>query len=96
MKVRVVYQWFWDKENFVALEPYSSVMNIAAVDEATLLEAQDCVSGCEHCADNATITFDYLLDAVTGCDPATEYAMDRSARCPRCNSEVTEKTFVVA
>ena len=71
--------------------------NIVLVDEETLIEAQHCVSGCEHCAENASIAFDYLLDAITGCDPTvTDYVMCRPARCPGCSHSLTEKTRVVA
>ena len=72
-------------------------VDVVLVDEGVLLEAQEYLVACEHCAANAAMTFDYLLDAVTGCDPTlTEYLMCRAARCPRCGREVTEKTQVVA
>jgi hypothetical protein len=54
------------------------------------------VSACERCAENAAVTLNYLLDALTGCDPhSTEYVMCRAARCPSCSGEITEKTLVV-
>jgi hypothetical protein len=72
-------------------------IDVALVDEAAMLEALLYVSACEHCAENATIAFDYLLDAVTGCDPTeTEYVMCRPATCPGCSAPITEKTRVVA
>ena len=73
-------------------------VDVVLVDEGVLLEAQGYLDACEHCAPNAAaMTFDYLLDAVTGSDPTlTEYLMWRPARCPRCRREVTEKTLVVA
>jgi hypothetical protein len=55
------------------------------------------VVACECCATGAGISFDYVLDAVTGCDPGiTEYVMSHPAKCPRCSGEVTEKTLVIA
>jgi len=66
------------------------------VDEASLLEAQDWISACEHCVGHALIAFNYLLDVVTGCDPTrTRHLMRRTAECPRCGHEVRERTLVV-
>src|SRR6266404_1825567 len=77
-------------------EPEEGAFNIVLVDEDTVAETQQCLSGCESCAENADITFDYLLDQITGCDPATNYLMCRPANCPSCSRDVTEKTLVVA
>jgi hypothetical protein len=69
--------------------------NIVFVDEPTLLEAQAYICGCEHCSDDTEITFDYVLDAVTKCDPRwTEYLLYHPAQCVSCGSEIREKTFV--
>ena len=71
--------------------------NINLVDEDVLIEAQECVSACEHCDESAEITFEYLLDEVTGCDSTTtDHLMCRLAKCPRCNSGITENTRVIA
>ena len=79
-------------------EPPLMETDVVFVDEPQLLEAVQFISGCEHCApDTAEITFDYLLDEVTGCDPTvTEYVICHSARCPRCHREIVEKTLIVA
>ena len=70
--------------------------DIILVDESQLLDAQACITACERCASNAEISFDYLLDAVTGCNPSvTEYVMSHPAKCPQCFREVTEKTLVI-
>jgi hypothetical protein len=66
------------------------------IDEATLIEAQDLIVGCEYCSDEAELLFDQILDAVTGCDPATtEYVICHPAKCGFCHREVMEKTMVV-
>jgi hypothetical protein len=55
------------------LAPALAATDIVLIDEDTLLVAQSLVAACEHCehCDNrAEISFDYLLDAVTGCDPS--------------------------
>jgi len=69
--------------------------NVVLINEALLLEAQAFISGCEHCDALAEIALDYILDALTECDPTiTEYVLCRTAQCPRCHHEVTEKTLV--
>jgi hypothetical protein len=69
---------------------------VVLINETLLSEAQAFISGCEHCCDpSAEIAFDYILDALTECDPTiTEYVMCRPAKCSRCHHEVTEKTLV--
>jgi hypothetical protein len=79
--------------------------NIVFVDNETLLQAGAYVSGCERCASDpdlqydflgVAISFDYLLDAITGCDPTvTDYLMFDLPKCPRCSCELTEKTLVL-
>jgi hypothetical protein len=80
------------------LESAPHETNVVFVDEPTLAEAQEYISGCQHCAsDAADITFDYLLDAVTGSNPAvTEYVICHGATCPRCHYPVMEKTLIVS
>jgi len=78
-------------------EPIWEETNVVLVDDATLAEAQNFITGCEQCVPYAEMTFDYILDEVTKRDPAeTEYVLCRPAKCPRCNHEVTEKTFIIA
>jgi hypothetical protein len=70
-------------------------INIVLVGESTVAEVEEFLTACEHCADNVPIALDYLLDALTGCDPqVTEYVMCRPACCPFCLSEIREKTLV--
>jgi hypothetical protein len=70
-------------------------LDIILVNETRLREAQQWVSGCEKCTEDAAITFDYLLDAVTGCNPTnTEYLMRRPISCPECSNPIKEKTLV--
>jgi hypothetical protein len=72
-------------------------IEIILIDELTIRETERWMYACELCAENAAIPFDYLLDATTGCDPTqTDYAMYRTANCPCCGCQVTEKTLVVA
>lgn len=66
------------------------------VTEDQLEEAQAFISGCIRCAPRADLPFVYILDELTGIDPATtSYLLGRAAHCPRCDGLVSEKTLVV-
>jgi len=70
-------------------------VDIVLIDEVDVREVEHWLAACQHCAENATLALEYVLDAVTGCQPeATEYMMCRPARCPSCSGYVTEKTLV--
>ena len=70
-------------------------INIVLIRENLVAEAEEFVAACEHCANNAFVALDYVLDALTGCDPqVTEYMMCRPARCPACSNPVHEKTLI--
>jgi len=83
----------------IALELFTlpiEEINLVLVDYPRVDQAESFISGCERCDQDAEISFDYLLDELTGCDPTrTEYLMYRPARCPRCQAEVTEKTLII-
>jgi hypothetical protein len=72
--------------------------DVVFIDEATLNEAQAFVSGCENCrGEEAEMSFDQILDAITGCDPTvTEYVICHAAHCPQCRHEIMEKTLILA
>ena len=70
-------------------------VDIVLIDEDVLAEVEQWVAGCQQCTDNAATALDYVLDAVTGCDPTvTTYLMRRPVRCQTCSGWVTEKTLV--
>jgi hypothetical protein len=70
-------------------------VDVSLVNESEIIEAQQIICGCEHCVDNATLPFDYVLDELIGGDPRfTEYLMFRRAVCPSCSQAITEKTLV--
>ena len=74
------------------VEPPDEEAKVVCVDEATLFEAERYISGCENCLPkDAQITFDYILDGLTGCHPITHYVLCRPARCRRCKQEVLPK-----
>jgi hypothetical protein len=68
---------------------------IIAISDATALEAQRQILGCESCTEDAEIPLTWLLDRVTGRSGAeTDYMLAEPLKCPRCAGEVTEETLV--
>ena len=77
-------------------DPPLEEMTVHLVGENLRAAAQSMISGCDQCCDCPEITFDCILDELTGCDPKiTEYVLCRPARCPRCRRDVTERTIVL-
>ncbi len=77
-------------------DPPLEDVTIRLVGENLRAAAQSMISGCELCCDCPEITFDCILDELTGFDPkCTEYILCRPALCPRCRREVTERTIVL-
>lgn len=77
-------------------DPLLENSSVWLVDEPIRAAAESMISGCEHCADCTEISFEYILDQITGCDPtSTQYLLCRPARCPRCSRDVTERTLVL-
>ena len=75
--------------------PGESVIKLVVVKESDIAKAQAFVDACESCCSRATIPFDYLLDAITGCDPTVvEYVMSSGPQCPFCSREIQRKTLV--
>jgi hypothetical protein len=60
------------------------------VDVAALRLAEQLIVSCEACTpDLAEISFEHVLDCITGCDPeSTDYVLKEPARCPNCGAEV--------
>jgi len=72
-------------------------INIVAVSAATIRRAQEAISSCEACNNDAEMPFDWILDEVTGRDgSSTDYFLTEPAKCPRCGGSVIEKTLVEA
>jgi hypothetical protein len=78
-------------------DPTPEQQSVVLVGAATLREAEKQIESCEHCnPEGAEISFDNILDGVTGSDPSvTDYILEQLAKCPNCKSEVLEKTLVV-
>jgi hypothetical protein len=72
-------------------------IHILAIGAITIRRAQDAISSCESCNQDAELPFDWILDDVTGRDGSTtDYLLTEPARCPRCGSSIMEKTLVEA
>lgn len=72
-------------------------VHILALGAATIRRAQDAITSCESCNQNAELPFDWILDEVTGCDGSTtDYFLTEPVKCPRCSSEIIEQTLVEA
>jgi hypothetical protein len=72
-------------------------IHILALGANTIRRAQDAISSCELCNQDAELPFDWILDEVTGRDGSTtDYFLTEPARCPRCGSSIVEKTLVEA
>jgi hypothetical protein len=77
-------------------DPPLEEMTVQLIGENLRAAAQSMISGCDQCCDCPEITFDCILDELTGCDPkSTEYILCRPARCPRCRRDVMERTIVL-
>ena len=68
---------------------------IILVCSAAVTELERLLVGCEKCSKGAALPFDGILERVTGNDPSsTAYVLEHPANCPRCRSEIKEKTMV--
>jgi len=60
-------------------DPTPEQQNVVLVNTATLHEAERLIESCEHCnPDGAEISFDNILDRVTGSDPSVTDLHSRS------------------
>lgn len=72
-----------------------SQVEVVAVSEEHLQFARQFVTSCELCCSAASFSFDYVLDEVTGLDPATEYLLPELFPCPSCGAPIDAKTRVI-
>ncbi len=70
-------------------------LTILALSSATIRRAQKAILSCESCNADAELPFDWILDEITGCkDSKTDYFLTEPVACPRCGSNIIEKTLV--
>ena len=77
-------------------DPTPEQQNVVLVNAATLHEAERLIESCEGCnPEGAEISFDNILDRVTGSDPSvTDYILEAPAKCPNCRRVILEKTLI--
>jgi hypothetical protein len=69
-------------------------IELVAVGEATLLKAQQRITGCAACSASASHSLDWLLHQVLENNGMTEYFLGSPTECPKCGAEIFEKTLV--
>ena len=69
-------------------------LKFVSITEAQLARAQAQIGSCEVCDPDAEIPFDWLLGDLANEQGYVDYIIPQLARCPRCRSEVHEKTLV--
>ena len=77
-------------------DPTPEQENLVLINAGILHEAESLIESCEHCNPlGAEISFDAILDRVTGSDPGvTDYVLEQPAKCPNCCREILEKTLI--
>lgn len=84
-------------QEWTAMKPQYFLMQgveLVAVGEATLSEAQKRVTGCAACSASASRSFEWLINHVLDGNGMTEYVLCSPAECPRCASPLFERTLV--
>jgi len=78
------------------LHPDPEDQNIVLISRHQLRWAEKLIVACEVCSPRyAEISFDTILDRITGHDPAvTDYIFEAPANCPQCRRQINEKTLV--
>jgi hypothetical protein len=69
-------------------------LRFVSITEGQRARAQAQIGSCEACDPEAETPFDWLLIDVASEDGYVDYILAEPARCPRCRSEVHEKTLV--
>ena len=77
-------------------DPTAQQHEIVLVRAYMVRKAEWRIESCEACnPEGAEISFDRVLDHMTGADPSvTDYLLERPAGCPNCRRDIWEKTFV--
>ena len=69
-------------------------LRFVSVTKDQLVRAQAQIGSCEACDPRTEIPFDWLLRDVASEKGYVDYIIPEPARCPRCRSDVHEKTLV--
>jgi hypothetical protein len=69
-------------------------LRFVSITKDQLVRAQAQIGSCEACDPDAEIPFDWLLRDVAIEQGYVDYIIPEAVPCPRCRSEVHEKTLV--
>jgi hypothetical protein len=69
-------------------------LRFVSVTDGQLARAQAQIGSCEACDPEAEIPFDWLLRDEVSERGYVDYIIPEPARCPRCKSQIHEKTLV--
>jgi len=74
-------------------DPTPEEQQVVLIDAETRRKAEKLIESCEQCNPLAAeISFDNILDRVTGSDPTvTDYILEAPAKCPHCRRETFSK-----
>lgn len=67
---------------------------MVAVGQASLLKAQQLITGCAVCSKSASHPFEAVIAETLGKSGGSEYFLCSAVECPRCASPIFEKTIV--
>jgi len=72
-----------------------SSIELVSVEPKVIREAESRITGCERCRpEESELLFDLILADVLDKQGAFEFVLTKSAKCPNCRSEISEKTRV--
>jgi hypothetical protein len=69
-------------------------LRFVSITKDQLVRAQAQIGSCEACDPDAQIPFDWLLRDVASERDYVDYIIPEPTHCPRCGSDVHEKTLV--
>jgi hypothetical protein len=77
------------------LSQQQSLGLLITVSAGTLAEIRRAIHGCETCSANAQVSFEHLLDRLTGrFNLEREYVLTEDLSCPSCLSPIENGTLI--
>jgi hypothetical protein len=77
-------------------DPSPEEQVVVFVRRSTIYKAERLIEGCQYCnPERAEVPFDHILERITGSGSSVaDYLLERPAKCPFCQEQITEKTLV--
>jgi|SwirhisoilCB3_FD_contig_61_1649220_length_376_multi_2_in_0_out_0_1 hypothetical protein len=77
------------------LRQQQSLGLLITVSEGTMAEVRRAIHACETCSTNAQVSFEHLLDRLTGrFNREREYVLNEDLSCPSCFSPIENGTLI--